>query len=73
MHHFILIQIDSELEEKVKVNLTQEEINTNYSGELEQEVQGKLFHVLAQLLKTISGIDRITIPGEFRSAKYPKA
>jgi len=53
--------------------LTQEEIDSTYNSEIKTENIGPLFHVLAMLLKTISGIERITVPGEFRSAKNPQA
>ena len=35
MHHFILIQIDNHLEEKVKINLDQEVIDSKYDGKVE--------------------------------------
>ena len=35
MHHFILIQIDRSIEIELKVNLTQEQIDTQYKGKFE--------------------------------------
>jgi hypothetical protein len=69
MHHFILIQINKLLEDKIKINLPLEDINKKYGeGVLEQEVQGPLYTVLAKLLRSIAGVSKIIIPGEFRSA-----
>ena len=68
MHHFILIQIDRSIEIELKVNLTPEQIKTQYNDKFEQKLTGPLYHVLAKLLQPIAGIDRIMIPGGFKSA-----
>lgn len=47
MHHFVMIQIDTNLEEAVKINLTPEEIEQNYNGELEQEIDGPVWSTVA--------------------------
>lgn len=68
MHHFILIQIDRSIEIELKVNLTQEQINSQYGGKFEQKLTGPLYNVLGKLLIPIAGIDKIIIPGGFKSA-----
>jgi structure-specific recognition protein 1 len=68
MHHFILIQIDRSIEIELKVNLTQEQIKTQYNDKFEQKLTGPLYNVLGKLLQPIAGIDRIIIPGGFKSA-----
>ena len=73
MHHFILMQVDDNLEEKIKINLTQDEIKKEYNGEIEQEMQGPLSILISRLFKTVGGIKKILIPGEFRSACDPKS
>ena len=67
MHHFILIQIDRAIEIELKVNLTQEQIDSQYKGKFEQKLTGPLYNVLGKLLQPIAGIDKIIIPGGFRS------
>jgi structure-specific recognition protein 1 len=73
MHHFLLIQIDKAAEEKVKVNLSQAEIDTHYGGLLEPEMQGPLDELISRLFKAVVGISKILIPGEFKSAKDGKS
>ena len=51
MHHFILIQLDRDDQVEIKVNLTQEEIDSRYNGKFDQKITGPLFNVLAQLLQ----------------------
>lgn len=73
MHHFILIQLDRDIQVEIKVNLTQEEIDSRYNGKFDQKITGPLFNVLGKLLQPIAGIDKIIIPGEFKSASDNKS
>lgn len=67
MHHFIMIQIASNLEQTLKINLTQEEIDANYNGEIEQEMDGPTYSHIATLMKVIAGTEKIITPGDFKS------
>ena len=57
MHHFIMLQIDKDIQEKIKINLTPEEIEAKYGkGNLDPEIEGPLYKVLAQILRPVAGI-----------------
>jgi len=73
MHQFICIQLDRDIQVEIKVNLTQEEIDTRYNSKFDQKITGPLFNVLAKLLQPIAGIDKIIIPGEFKSGTDKKS
>ena len=40
-----------------------------YEGNLEPEIEGPLYHILATLFKNIVDVERIIIPGDFKCAK----
>ena len=67
MHHFILFQIDKDLETNVKVNLTQEEIDVRYKGQIEQELEGNVWSNLCKLLKVVANTEKIITSGDFKS------
>ena len=69
MHHFIMIQMEKSYEERIKVNLTQEEIDKQYNGDIQIDMVGDQYHLLAKMLRVVAGIDRIVIPGDFKSAQ----
>lgn len=73
LHHFIIIQIDKEQVQKVKVNLTPEQIKEKYDNKFEQEIEGPLYHVLATLFKNIMDVDKIIVPGDFYSSAFPES
>ena len=73
MHQFIMIQLDRDIQVEIKVNLTQEEIDSRYNSKFDQKITGPLFNVLAKLLQPIAGIDKIIIPGEFKSGTDKKS
>jgi len=71
MHHFIMIQIDNNAGEAIKINLTPEEMRKRYQGEVSETEP--LYLVLAKMLRLVAGIDRIVIPGDFKSGQDDKS
>jgi structure-specific recognition protein 1 len=67
LHHFIALQFDKDLEFKVAINLSKEEIKEKYDDKLESEIEGPLYDVLSKLFKNLAKVS-ILIPGEFKSA-----
>mgnify|MGYP006891287893 CR=1 FL=1 len=37
MHNFIMIQIDNQADDKVKINLTNEEMQKKYNGQIDDD------------------------------------
>lgn len=68
IHHFIALQFEREKEEKIKINLSADQIKASYGDRLQPEMEGPLFDILSKLFKEIIKIN-ILIPGDFRSAK----
>ena len=68
LHHFIIIQIDRDIEQKYKLNLTEEQ-KKDQNLNLEREIEGPLYHVLATIFKNLVGVERIIVPGDFKSYK----
>jgi len=66
-----MIQIDKDAEEKIKVNLTSEEMMKQYGGDIDDGEP--LYQVLAKMLRLVAGIDRVVIPGEFKSGVDDKS
>jgi len=71
MHHFIMIQIDNNASEQVKINLSPEEMKKRYQGEVSET--DALYLTLAKMLRLVAGIDRIVIPGDFKSGQDEKS
>lgn len=69
LHHFIAMNFDLEREQKLKLNLTPEELKTKYGGKLEQEIEGKLYDILSNLFLNLVGLPKIIIPGEFTTSR----
>ncbi len=47
--------------------MTQEEIDKNYKGEIDQEIDGPTYSHIATLMKVIAGTEKIITPGDFKS------
>jgi structure-specific recognition protein 1 len=71
MHHFIMIQTDNQPSDKIKINLTPEEMQKEYGSSPGED--DMLHEVLAKMLRMVANIDRIIIPGEFKSGVDDKA
>lgn len=68
MHHFILLQIDSNLRARIKINIPPEKLKEQYDNNVEQEMVGFTHEILVKLFKHVAQIDRIITPGDFVSA-----
>ena len=68
MHHFILLQVDTNRRDRIKVNLTPEELDQKYGNNIEAEMTDETYIALVKLFKHVAQIDRIITPGDFRSA-----
>ena len=55
------------METNVKVNLTQEEIDVRYKGQIEQELEGNVWSNLCKLLKVVANTEKIITSGDFKS------
>ena len=73
LHHFIALNFEVERETTVKINLTPEEIEKKYGGNLQPQVEGKLYDVLSTLFNNLVKIKKIIVPGEFKSNRGAKA
>ena len=73
LHHFIALNFEVERETSVKINLTPEEIEKKYNGNLKPLVEGKLYDVLSTLFNNLVNIKKIIVPGEFKSSRGAKA
>jgi structure-specific recognition protein 1 len=67
------MNFESDQEESIKLNLTPEELQNKYKGNLPQVVEGKLYDVLSTLCNNLAGITKIIVPADFRSARGTKA
>lgn len=67
------MNFELEREVKLKINLTEEELQTKYGENLKSELEGKLYDVLSTLFNNLVGIKKIIVPGEFKSSKGTKA
>ena len=67
------MNFELEREVKLKINLTEEELQTKYGENLKSELEGKLYDVLSTLFNNLVGIKKIIVPGEFKSNKGTKA
>ena len=54
--------------EKIKINLSAEQIKEKYGDRLQPEMEGLMFDIISRLFKEIIKIN-ILIPGDFRSSK----
>ena len=72
MHRYLLVQVDTNREDKVRINMTPAEI-AQYDSKIESEMQDDTHQILARLFTTIGGVDKISQPGDFRSALDPRA
>lgn len=59
--------------DKVKINLSQEEITSKYGSNIEAESTEETHQMLARLYKYIGGISKIVHPGDFSSALDSRA
>jgi len=66
-----MIQQDNATDQGFKVHLTPEEMKKKFGAEIDEEEP--LYHVLAKMFRMVAGIDRIVIPGDFKSAQDHKA
>ena len=73
LHHFIALNFEVERETTVKINLTPDEIEKKYNGNLKPQVEGKLYDVLSTLFNNLVNIKKIIVPGEFKSSRGAKA
>lgn len=73
LHHFLVMNFETERETNVRINLTPEEIKSKYGSELKPEIEGKLYDILSSLFNNLVGIKKIIVPGEFQSARGSKA
>jgi structure-specific recognition protein 1 len=67
-HHYLVLQFKKEREEKLKLNLTEEEVKEKYGDELSVELEGPLYDVLSRLFKSMIKIS-IIVPSGFKSEK----
>ena len=73
LHHFIALNLESERETTVRLNLTPEEITEKYGDKLKPEMEGKLYDILSSLFDHLVGIKKIIVPGDFMSSRDSKA
>lgn len=71
MHHFIMIQTDNTVSDKVLINLTPEELQKEYGGSVGED--DLLHQTLAKMLRMVAKIDKIIIPGDFKSGVDDKS
>lgn len=71
-HQYLVLQFKSDREEKIKLNMSAEEIKTKYGEELTPEIEGPLYDVLSKLLKTMIKVS-IIVPSGFQSDKGAEA
>jgi len=60
-----MIQLENTAEEKIKVNFPSEEMQSKYGKDFDESQA--LYHLLSKMLRLVAGIDRIIVPGEFKS------
>lgn len=63
---FIVIQFSKDSEESVSVKMSQDELQTQFGGEISQNMEGKSFDIVSRLIKAFTKA-LIIIPGNFRS------
>lgn len=73
MHRYLLIQLDSHRDSKIRINMSPDEITAQYGNMIESEIQDETHQILARLFTTIGGIDKISQTGDFRSALDQRA
>ena len=56
-------------QEKVKVNLKEEDIKAKYGDNLLVENEGVLYDLLTKLFNNIAGIKKFLVPGGFRTSR----
>lgn len=66
LYPFIVIQFSKDSEESVSVKMSQEDIQSQFSGEISQHMEGKSFDIVSRLIKAFTKA-LIIIPGNFRS------
>jgi structure-specific recognition protein 1 len=71
MHNFIMVQLDKDAAEMYKVNQTPEEMNKKFGGSINEDEP--LHLILAKMLRLVASIDRIIIPGDFKSGLDDKS
>lgn len=73
MHHFIMIQLDQQGDEKIKINMSAEEMQKKYGGSVDDLDETPNHQILAKLLRWLAGVEKIIIPGDFKSGSDDKA
>lgn len=73
LHHFVAMNFELEREIKLKINLTPEELKSKFGNSLKPELEGKLYDVLSSLFNNLVGIQKIIVPGDFKSSRGAKA
>lgn len=74
MHHFIMLSIDTYRQEKLRINLSQEEIIKKFGPDFEPEKLELTYVLIGKIFRHIAGIERIVIPTqEFTSEKDKKS
>ena len=68
MHHFLLVQLDSDRKDKVKLNLPPAEIQQKYGGNIEPEMNENTTQLMLRLFNGLGRIDKIVKPSDFKSA-----
>lgn len=66
LYPFVVMQFTKDSEESVSLNLTQEQVEKMFDGELSRNLDGKTFDVMSKLIKAFTKTP-IIIPGNFRS------
>jgi structure-specific recognition protein 1 len=71
-HNYLVLQFKKEREENLTLNLSEEEIDKKYGGQLARELSGPLYDVLSRLFKVLINISIITA-ANFKSEKGTEA
>lgn len=67
-HQYLVMQFKKEREEKLSLNISEQELKEKYKDTLTQEMEGPLYDILSRLLKSMIGIS-IIMPSGFKSEK----
>ena len=73
MHHFLLIQLETLREARVKINMEPSEIRAKYGSKIEAELSEESPQIFVRLFEHIGGVNKIVSPGDFTSAVDPRA
>ena len=73
VHRYLLVQLDTQRDSKIRINMSPDEITAQYGNMIESEIQDETHQILARLFTTIGGIEKISQTGDFRSALDSRA